>query len=335
MLARHVPHAPAPVRAVVTGSHGFVGPHLLAHLTDAGDEVVGADRSTGVDICDPASIGPALAEARPEVVYHLAGFSDVGGSWDDPVAAFEINALGTLHTLIAAREAGARRVLVVSSADVYGQVDGTDLPITEDQPLRPVSPYGASKVAAEYQALQAWLGHGLETVRVRSFNHIGPGQSTRFVSAALAARVAQAEHDGTTSITVGNLTPRRDFTDVRDVVRAYRAAMEHGESGAVYNVASGRDVSIQSLAEELISLSSAPLHLDLDPTLQRPVENPVSVGDARRLREATGWSPTIPLSQTLAELLDDARGRIGAPPVDAATFTSAPSGDPDPTRTRQ
>ena len=298
------------MKAVVTGSHGFVGPHLIAHLTSCGDHVAPADRSMGVDIRDPRSIGAVLAREEPEVVYHLAGMADVGASWDDPAATFEVNANGTLHTLAAARAAGVRRVLVVSSADVYGIVDSDALPIDEDQPLRPVSPYGVSKAAAELLALQAWTGHGLETIRVRSFNHIGPGQSPKFVAAALASRVAQAEHDGSSSVSVGNLTPRRDFTDVRDVVRAYRAAMVDGEAGEVYNVASGRDVSIEHLARSLLDRAVAPLELDIDPALQRPVDNPISVGDASRLHAATGWTPDIPLDQTLSELLDAMRAQL-------------------------
>jgi GDP-4-dehydro-6-deoxy-D-mannose reductase len=307
MLARHATTGPAALKAVVTGSHGFVGPHLTAHLVASGDEVIAADRSTGVDICVPTSIGALLDDTRPEVVYHLAGMADVGASWDQPASTFEVNAMGTLHTLEAARAAGVQRVLVVSSADVYGIVGTDALPIDEEQPLRPVSPYGVSKVAAEHLALQAWTGHGLETVRVRSFNHIGPGQTDKFVAAALAFRVARAERDGSTSITVGNVTPRRDFTDVRDVVRAYRAAMVDGAPGEVYNVASGHAISIEALARTLIELTDVSLELDIDPDLQRPVDNPVSVGDASRLRAATGWEPTIPLDQTLGEILDDAR----------------------------
>lgn len=326
MLSSHAHHGSSPVKAVVTGSHGFVGPHLIAHLVAQGDDVAGADRSTGTDICDPTSIGEFMENERPDVVYHLAGWADVGASWDDPAGAFEVNATGTLHTLVAARRAGVRRVLVVSSADVYGKVDAADLPITEDQPLRPVSPYGASKVAAEYLALQAWTGHELETVRMRSFNHLGPGQSPQFVAAALAQRVAQAERDGIDHIAVGNVTPRRDFTDVRDVVRAYRLAILEGEPGEVYNVASGRDIAIEDLARHLIDRATGPLRLDIDPALQRPVDNPVSVGDATRVRSATGWEPEIPLDDTLAALLDDARSHIsGERPAPPATPETDPS----------
>jgi GDP-4-dehydro-6-deoxy-D-mannose reductase len=305
------------MRALVTGARGFVGRHLVHHLTAAGDEVVELDRTDagGVDVADPDAIGAALADARPEVVYHLAGFADVGASWDEPAEAFRVNAEGTLHVLTAARSAAVRRVLVVGSADVYGTVAETDLPLDEDQPLRPTSPYAASKVAADFLALQAWLGHGLETVRMRAFNHLGPGQRPRFVAAALAERVARNERAGHDEVEVGNVTPRRDFTDVRDVVRAYRMAMVDGEAGAVYHVCSGRDTSIRELAEQLLALAARPMRLAADPALQRPVDLPVLRGDAGRLRAATGWVPEIPLERTLADLLDDARARLAASPT--------------------
>lgn len=297
------------MKALVTGSHGFVGQHLVDHLRDAGDEVASADRTDGVDVLDPASLQARLEQVRPDVVYHLAGFADVGASWSEPAQAFRVNADGTLHTLVAAREAGVSRVLVVSSADVYGRVPESDLPIDEGRPLAPVSPYGASKVAAEYLALQAWLGHQLETVRVRAFNHIGPGQSPSFIASAIARRIVDAERDGSDVVSVGNVTPQRDFTDVRDVVRAYRAVMADGEPGEVYNVASGRATSIEDLCLALIAASGRSLRLAPDPDLQRAVDNPVSVGDSSKLRATTGWEPTIALETTIEDLLSDARDR--------------------------
>lgn len=304
------------MRALVTGAQGFVGRHLVAHLGVAGDDVVELDRlgDGGVDITDADAVMQVLSEARPEVVYHLAGFADVGGSWDHPAETFRVNADGTLHVLEAARRSGVRRVLVVGSADVYGTVTEADLPLDEDQPLRPISPYAASKVAADFLALQAWLGHGLETLRMRAFNHLGPGQRPQFVAAALAERVARNEVEGIDEVQVGNVTPRRDFTDVRDVVRAYRMAMVGGEPGAVYHVCSGRDVSIRELAEQLLALADRPMRLAADPDLQRPVDLPVLRGDARRLHAATGWEPEIPLERTLADLLADARARLAATP---------------------
>lgn len=299
-------------RALVTGAHGFVGRHLVAHLWAAGDEVVELDRVAGTDIVDRDAVVAATVAAAPDVVYHLAGWSDVGGSWTAASDALVANAVGTLHVLDAARIGGAQRVLVVSSADVYGSVEPGRLPITEDHPLRPVSPYAASKVAADFLALQAWLGHGQEVVRVRAFNHLGPGQSEHFVVPALAARIARNEIDGRDDVPVGNLGTRRDYTDVRDVVRAYRVLMATGEPGAVYNVCSGRDVGIDDIAGRLLAMATRSMHLVDDPSRWRPVDVPVLRGDPSRLEQATGWRPEIALDQSLADVLADWRARTAA-----------------------
>ncbi len=210
------------MKALVTGVAGFVGRHLVSHLEARGDTVTGIDREHGIDLLDPSALTGAVAEAAPDAVYHLGGWSDVGGSWAAPRDAFRVNAEGTLNVLEACRAAGVSRVLLVSSADVYGKVSLSELPLTEESPFRPVTPYAASKIAADELGLQAWLGYGLEVLRVRAFNHLGPGQTNRFVCPALAERIALNELEGREVVTVGNLTPRRDFTDVRDVVRAYR-----------------------------------------------------------------------------------------------------------------
>jgi GDP-4-dehydro-6-deoxy-D-mannose reductase len=298
------------VRALVTGAAGFVGRHLVAGLRAAGDDVHETDRHLGLDILDPAGLNELFGATRPEVVYHLAGQADVGGSWSSPVETFRINAEGTMNVLLAAVRAEVGRVVAVSSADVYGQVPETELPIGEDRPLRPVSPYGASKAAADLVALQAHLGHGLGVIRARPFNHLGPGQSDRFVASAVASRIARNEIDGESEVPVGNLSARRDFTDVRDVVRAYRLLAEHGVPGEAYNVCRGRDVAVQEVADRLIALAERPMALVTDPDLLRPVDTPVLRGDCTRLRDATGWSPEITLDQTLADVLDDWRKRL-------------------------
>jgi GDP-4-dehydro-6-deoxy-D-mannose reductase len=300
------------VRALVTGAGGFVGVHLVRHLEEQGDDVLQLERTVdGIDIADADALSDAVVAAKPEVVYHLAGAADVGGSWATARETFLANALGTLNVLEASREAGADRVLAVTSADVYGRVSQDELPIREDQPLRPVSPYAASKVAADALAQQAWLGHRLPVVRVRAFNHLGPGQSDRFLAPSLAARIARNERDGGDEVPIGNLTPRRDVTDVRDVVRAYRLLIEAGEPGGVYNVCRGTAVSVRQIAEVLLSMARRPMRLVADPALQRPVDIPVLVGDNSALRAATGWEPTIPLGQTLTDVLEDWRARLG------------------------
>ena len=297
------------MRALITGSEGFVGRHLTNHLTACGDDVVGIDRTTGVDLLDSGALAAAIRDADPDAVYHLGGWSDVGASWQAPVDALRVNAEGTLNVLQACRDRDAR-VLVVSSADIYGKVTLGELPLTEESPVRPVSPYAASKVAADMIALQAWLGYGLEVMRVRAFNHLGPGQANAFVAPALAERIARCEIDGREEVTVGNLTPRRDFTDVRDVVRAYRALVCDGEPGEAYNVCSGADIAIAELAERLVALARRPVRLEGDPTLQRPVDVPVLRGDHTKLTMATGWEPQIPLDVTLAAIMDEWRDRV-------------------------
>jgi GDP-4-dehydro-6-deoxy-D-mannose reductase len=301
------------MRALVIGASGFVGRHLVTHLESCGDDVVASDRASGgPDICDAAAMVDHVADAAPHVVYHLAGQSDVARSWVDVETTFRTNVQGLLNVLAACREASVAKVVAIISADVYGHVRPDQLPLDEDTPMRPVSPYGASKVAADYVALQAHLGYGMDVVRARPFTHIGPGQSERFVASALASRIARAELEGRDDITVGSLDTRRDFTDVRDVVRAYRLLAQHGHAGEVYNICTGVDISIQDLADTLVSLSTRPVRLVPDPALLRPADLAVLRGDATRIHQLTGWKPEIPLSGTLADLLDDWRRRVRA-----------------------
>lgn len=298
------------MRALVTGSGGFVGQELTRHLEAAGDEVVGLDRRSGADVTDAEGIRALIARHRPDAVYHLAAVSHIGASWSAPVEVFRTNAEGALNVLRACRDADVGRVLVVGSADEYGAVRPGDLPLTEDAPLRPVTPYGASKVAAEYLALQAHLGEGVPAIRVRAFNHTGPAQPDRFVIPALARRVAEAEREGRKEMPVGSLEPVRDFTDVADVVAAYRLLVERGTPGEVYNVCSGTGRSVAEIAERLLRLARHPIELVPDPDLVRPVEVPRLVGDNRRLREATGWAPAVPFDETLAAILERWRAEV-------------------------
>jgi GDP-4-dehydro-6-deoxy-D-mannose reductase len=229
----------------------------------------------------------------------------------EPEAVLRVNALGTLHVLEAARAcATAPKVLLTSSAEVYGAVAEDQLPITEAMALAPVTPYAASKVAAEYLGVQAHLAYGLPVVRVRPFNHVGPGQSSGFVVSALAARIVEADRAGELSIPVGNLAARRDLTDVRDVVRAYRSLIEDGVPGEVYNVCSGRDVAISDVANRLLWLAGTDIQLRPDSELMRPVDVPVVRGDPSKLRAATGWEPTVDLDTTLRDVLDQWRQKV-------------------------
>jgi len=299
------------VRALITGGGGFVGHWLAAHLRDEGDHVVAIDRE--VEITDPDAVSDAVSTAAPDAIYHLAALSHVGQSWGAPLEVLRVNVLGTAAVLEAAVRCGnGPRVLVTSSAEVYGAVtDPALLPLVETSPTAPLTPYAASKLAAEAVVAQAYHGYGLPVVTVRPFNHIGPGQSDQFAVSALAHRIVEAEARGAGAIPVGNLSARRDFTDVRDVVRAYRLLVVTGDPGAVYNVCSGTDVAIAEIAELLQGLAGRSVELRTDPDLVRPVEVPVLRGDPGRLRAATGWAPAIPLEQTLADVLTSWRAAPG------------------------
>jgi GDP-4-dehydro-6-deoxy-D-mannose reductase len=305
------------VKALITGAGGFVGPHLVEHLERAGDDVVPLDVEDGPDLRDHAGWEATIGGVGPEVVYHLGGWSDVGGSWHDPYTTFEVNVLGTVSILEAARRSGCRRVVVVSSADVYGAVPADELPITEEHPILPSSPYGASKQATEAAAMQYHRGYGLDVVIVRPFNHIGPGQSPRFAAPAFARQIAEAEQAAASvagadpgPLRHGDLTPERDLTDVRDVVRAYRLLARSGRPGQSYNVCSGQSTSMATVLDTLCSLTSTPIETEIDPSRLRPVEVMTQRGSPTKLTEATGWRPTIGLEQTLADVLDDARHRV-------------------------
>ena len=290
------------MRALVTGSKGFVGQWLTAHLESRGDEVVGLDAE--VDITEAEAIKDAVVSASPAAVFHLAAQASVGASWDDQAGTYLVNTVGSVNVLEAAAACASRpRVLLVSSSEVYGRVVADDLPIGEDLPLAPVSPYAASKAAAEMAGIQAWLGRGVEVVRARPFNHTGAGQRTDFVVPALARQVAEAVEAGSPALYTGNLEARRDICDVRDVVRAYRDLVEGGRAGEVYNVCSGTAVSIREVAERLLRIAGVDLPIAIDPDRVRPVDIPELRGDPTKLKRATGWQPEFSLDATLADVL--------------------------------
>ncbi|GJM39162.1 MAG: GDP-mannose 4,6-dehydratase [Acidimicrobiales bacterium] len=288
------------MRALVTGANGFVGIHLVKHLRSCGDEVL----ESAVDITDRDRFRAHVVDAAPDVVYHLAAQADVGGSWEHPIPTLRVNVEGTVNVLDAAVAAGVRRVLAVTSADIYGPVTASDLPLTESQPVRPVSPYGASKAAADIMCVTAGVAHGLEVVRARAFNHLGPGQNDKFVASAIASRIVSNERSGDTTVRVGNLDARRDFTDVRDVARAYRLLVTAGDAGEVYHICSGVDRPVRELADRLIALAEHEMTLEVDEDLYRPVDLPVLRGDHTKITEATGWEPQVDLATTLHDLLD-------------------------------
>ena len=297
------------MRSLITGGKGFVGSWLSAHLADCGDEVIVIDHE--VDVTDAPAVRAAVLDAAPDAVYHLAARTHVGQSWTDPSAVFQVNAVGTLHVLDAARVCEPMpRVLLVSSAEVYGMVEESALPVAETAALAPVTPYAVSKVAAEFLAVQAHLAHGLPVIRVRPFNHVGPGQPTGFVVPSFAERIVEARRKGVRSLPVGNMAARRDLTDVRDVVRAYRLLVEKAPAGEVYNVCSGRAVSVEEVAHRMLELAGIDLELVRDPALARPVDVPVMRGDPSKLETTTGWRPKIALDRTLADVLEEWDSRL-------------------------
>jgi len=312
-------------RVLVTGASGFVGCHLVAHLAACGDEVT----SSEAEITDPEALEADFTGCRPDAVYHLAAQADVKASFTAAAATLRVNVEGTFNVLDAARRAGAGRVVVVSSADVYGTLDPDELPVGEAAPMRPVTPYGASKAAAEMVCVQAGAGRGLDVVRARAFNHLGPGQSGRFVAAALAARIARNERTGAETVPVGNLNARRDFTDVRDVVRAYRLLAEHGACGEAYNVCSGTSLGVRELADALIRQDHAEVQ-----RLVRETMTSMGVSEdqlralAQRLAEAGGLDPRVAQELSRAFGFEDDALEMEAEPADDPSDDEGAALDP-------
>ena len=315
---------------LVTGIAGFVGGHLVdflraehpdegvAGLVRPGHEAPEALRE-GVrlieaDLEDAAAVEAAVAAVRPGRIVHLAGQSSVHESWANPAATLITNVVGLLNVFEAVRHRRlSPRVLVVGSAEEYGAMDPDAPPITEDAPLRPLSPYAVSKVAQGYLALQYALSRDLAVVRTRTFPHTGPGRGAAFAESSFAQQIAEVEAGRRRPVLqVGNLEAVRDFTDVRDVVRAYWSLLERGASGEVYNVCSGRGRSIGDVLRALLEISGVRVDLQVDRERLRPSDLPALVGDPTRLREATGWEPRIPLERTFRDLLDHWRERVGA-----------------------
>jgi GDP-4-dehydro-6-deoxy-D-mannose reductase len=292
-------------RAFVTGGAGFADRHLLALLADA----VSPSREE-LDLLDAGAVRAAVREAAPEAVFHLAAQASVGRSWNAPAETLTDNVAMTAHLLEAVRlEAPDAGVVVVGSGEVYGPP--ARLPVDEAAPLRPQNPYAVSKAACDLLGGQYADAFGLRVVRMRPFNHAGPGQSDDYVVGTLTRQVAEAEVAGReeAALRTGNPDSARDFTGVRDVVRAYVAAASTG-TGA-FNVASGRTVTVRELIELVRSAARLPVRHEVVAARVRAHDVPEVRGSARRLREATGWRPEIPLERTVADALDDWRQRLG------------------------
>jgi GDP-4-dehydro-6-deoxy-D-mannose reductase len=287
---------------LITGADGFVGRHLFALL---GSEAV----ALAGDVTEPRVVLRQVRATRPAAVVHLAARSSVAESWARPTEIWRVNVLGTVNVLaaVAAAQRDAR-VLVVSTGEVYGSA--TTEPIQEDSPCRPVSPYAASKAAAELASSQARRSENLDVVVARAFPQIGPGQDERFAVGSWTGQIARLELKGGGTLTVGDTSVRRDLTDVRDVCEAYKQLLFPSVPAGVYNVASGVAVVMRDVLDSLVASARCVVEVQTEQELIRESDIPVLCGDAERLRSATGWAPKIPLEQTLREALESARAKV-------------------------
>ena len=312
------------MRVLILGATGFAGGYLAEELARQGDQVWGAARArpdgtfskavtvqdeelpmVACDITEPASIGQALEDVQPDALVLLAGLAFAPLSARDPARAYQIHAIGAVNVMEeVVRRGGHQRVLLVTSSEVYGAVSDDELPVTEETPLRPNSLYAASKAAADLAGRAFAVSKGADVVRVRPFNHTGPGQKPDFVCPDFARQVAEiAAGVREPVMEVGNLTPRRDFTDVRDIVRGYAAALSRGRAGEAYNLCQGRAVGIGEILEELCTLAGVTPEIRTADHRKRAAEVPAHWGSGDKARAELGWMPQIPWTQTLRDLL--------------------------------
>lgn len=315
------------LRVLITGMNGFAGSHLADCLLTQPDlQLCGAGLGTteniahlGADaqfiegnLTDPNFTRALLAQAKPDRIYHLAGQAFAPTSWQDPWGTIEINLRSEVNLLQTAADMKLdARILVIGSIDEYGRLEPSEMPVAEGTAMQPDSPYGVSKIAQDFLGLQYFFSHQLSVVRVRPSNHIGPRQNEQFVTSNFAKQIAEIEAGMRNPVVyVGNLTAQRDFTDVRDMMRAYVLALERGDPGEVYCIGSDRPVSIQYLLDALLQASHSKIRIEQDAARFRPSDTPVMYYDTRKFRSRTGWAPTIPLEQSLREILDYWRARI-------------------------
>lgn len=312
-------------KALITGVAGFAGSHLSEYLISKKIKVIGffhPDHSAEnikylkdklelipCDILNASQVEKEVARTGPDYVFHLAAFSSPPASLQIPKETLENNIFGQINLLDALVKINSHaKILVIGSADEYGSVKKSDLPVDEDQPLAPGSPYAVSKVAQDMLGRQYFLESGLNIVRVRPSNHIGPRQSQAFVVPAFASQIASIEKQGTGTMKVGNLESSRDFTDVRDMVRAYLLALDRGKMGEVYNIGSGHAVKIEKILKTLLSFSKASIKIESDRGLTRSTE--VFYCDFAKFKKQTGWQPAIPLQATLSDTINYERSKL-------------------------
>jgi GDP-4-dehydro-6-deoxy-D-mannose reductase len=314
------------MRALITGITGFVGRYLAEHLIEQGIEVWGTTRDSypslrltekeiplfQSDLNSSQGIYVMLQSIQPDVIFHLAGQSNVRKSWKDKESTFYANVNKTIFLLDACvqylEQQPELRLLTVGSSEEYGKVDPSELPIVEDTPLRPMSPYGASKAAVSMLVQQYYKAYGLKVIHARPFNHIGPGQGLGFVIPDFASQIAKIEQgEQEATIKVGNLDAVRDFTDVEDIVRAYLNIIQLGNPGEIYNVCSGKGYSIESILEMLIQLSSESIEVVVDQDRLRPSEVPIFIGNNHKIQQNLKWRSTNSIELSLNNILEEHR----------------------------
>ncbi len=300
-------------KALITGSQGFVGHYLRQELENNGYEVTGLDLQAGegvvaADLLNAEQVREIVAQVNPDAVFHLAGQASVAKSWSIPQKTVEINVVAAINLMEAVRAVNpACRMVMVGSSDQYGNLGAAGSKVTEDLATNPQTPYAVSKMAQEEMARVYVRAYGMNICMTRSFNHGGAGQRKGFLIPDFASGVVAVERGEASCLRVGNLTARRDFTHVRDIVRAYRLIAEKGRSGEVYNVGSGITYSAQEILDKLCALANCPIPVEQDPAKMRPSDTPVICCDHSKLTECTGWEQEISMDEILREVLNDWR----------------------------
>jgi GDP-4-dehydro-6-deoxy-D-mannose reductase len=299
------------MKALITGSEGFVGRYMRRELEDTGYEVTGLDRvdaqnTIRADLLNGESIREVIAGIQPEVIIHLAGQADVGKSWKAPRTTMELNVTAAINLMEALRESGltGTRMVMVGSSDQYGHLGAAGVRVSEETEMKPGSPYAVSKRAQEEMGRLYAKAYGMNICMTRSFNHGGAGQRTGFMIPDFASGIARIEAGKARDLPVGNLTARRDFTHVKDIVRAYRLIAEKGRTGEAYNVGSGTTWSAQEILDRLCRMAKCPIPVRQDPSRMRPSDTPVICCDHSKLTGDTGWEPKIPLETILTDTLE-------------------------------
>lgn len=317
-------------RALITGLTGFAGSHLAEWILQKQPDVeiygtyrirsrmdnikgiINRIRLVECELKDPHSVNEMIKQVKPDIIFHLAAQSFVPTSWNSPAESLLVNQIGQVNLFEAVRKYDLDPVIQVAcSSEEYGQVFPDEVPITEENPIRPLSPYAVSKVGQDYLGYQYYKSYGLKVIRTRTFNHTGPRRGESFVTSNFAKQIAEIEQGIKSPVLyVGNLKAKRDFTDVRDVVRAYWLAVEKGVSGEVYNIASGVTYTIEEMLTKLLAMSQTPIEIQHDPERMRPSDVEILLGNYDKFHQQTGWKPEIPFEQTLLDLLNYWRNKV-------------------------